>query len=409
MLQYLDRSFLAPKIVNHYFFIALGVYLITMLNMSFRPGVAMSVVLGLVIVISLHSQMELCLTDLLVFVYIAYNLLSFFWISLPNFTFAIFLQEVITSIFPIFLYFGMAYANRDTLYFDIIISVFLCVVIGIILFVTVPEFYREYACFEGYAATTSILHVRQGLSSYIGRIPLGTYTVIAAAITLSIYSSKNSKIFIPVFLLFICASVLTAQRSSWFGSVLLLFFFFIREAKNSAVRIAFQICLMVVLTLLIYPLLGDIELLDSSQVATKSMNIFDAIAERSGQWTSTFSDTSILWGKGLGLGGHRAMGYIKVVTDGNFAKMIAEIGIIGLGLFLMITLSCVKKLYKSKDYLSLFFVFFILSQCMGSNIVALQITAPLYWMALGSFKMTPKHCVGKMQCELTKLNQEKDA
>lgn len=406
VLQHLDRSFLAKKIVNHYFSIALGVYLITMLHMSFRPGVAMSIVLGLIAILVVHRQTRFCLADFLVLLYVLYNLLSYFWISLPGFSFAAFCQEVITSIFPIFLYYGMDYANRERLYFDIVFSVLLCVIIGIVLYITLPQFYLDYACFEGFAATNRAIHVRQGLSSYIGRIPLGTYVVVAAAVCLKDYIKRGRKASLYLMMLFVLASALTAQRSSWFGCALLLMVLLRSMAKT--IRLKFLCVFFATIIIAMFANLGgfnnfsffDNEVMGNSQIATKSINVLDAVDERFLTWSNLINNTNIVVGRGLGTGGHRARSVSRsdTVTDGNYMKMLGEIGVIGLVLFFLATISALVKLKENKENdVALFIVFFILLQNFGSNITALQITAPLYWMGLGFFKISDD-CMGMSSC-----------
>ena len=356
----------------------------------------MSVVLGLIVILVFHRQMRFCLTDFLVCLYILYNLLSFFWISLPGFSFLKFSQEVITSVFPVFLYFGMSYADRDSIYFDIVVSVLLCVVIGVVLYITLPQFYMDYAFFEGFTARNSAFHVRQGLSSYIGRIPLGTYVVVAAAICLNDYMKRERIASLCLMILFFCASILTAQRSSWFGCAMLLIVLLWHMVKTIRLKFIIGLFVGVFVAMIAYSNsfsgfnFFDNEVMGGSQVTRKSINVFDALDERFTSWSNLMNNTNIIIGRGLGTGGHRARSISRfdTVTDGNYMKMLGETGIFGLSLFFLATLSALAKLKQKKDNgVVIFIIVFILLQCFGSNIIALQITAPLYWMSLGFFKI----------------------
>lgn len=376
-------------LINGYFYIAFGVYFITMFYMSFRPGTAIAVVILLFAIPTFFRIKDLSSLDVLVVIYTLYSLASYSWVSLPGFTFRVYIQEVITSIFPILFFFAARTADKRKIYDSIIGSVFICCLVGIVLYITVPTFYLEFAYYEGFAASSRVVHVRQGLSSFVGRIPLGTYTVVAAAICLYRYFDKAKVRYLCLFLFFVFSSIMTAQRSSWAGSVLLLGIMCIKLLTNHKRKVFYQMIGVFFVGFFIIVFAYGKELLAATQVTSKSLNVFTAIGERSESWQRLFDNTNVLIGRGLGTSGHRArdVSAFDTVTDGNYVKMIGEIGIIGTLLFTNICLSCLIRHFRQNntDGAAVFVILFILVQALGSNIIALQITAPVFWMMMGLY------------------------
>ena len=113
-----------------------------------------------------------------------------------------------------------------------------------------------------------------------------------------------------------------------------------------------------------------------------------AVSERSEQWVAAVNNMYSTWiGNGLGANGHRALGIedAHVIADGGLIKLYCEEGVIGFSVFLYIILNAVKKgLGDIKDfYTELGLMAVTLLQSIGSNVIAFQRAAPIFWFAIG--------------------------
>jgi riboflavin transporter FmnP len=114
--------------------------------------------------------------------------------------------------------------------------------------------------------------------------------------------------------------------------------------------------------------------------------ISEAIGERRGNWLDAFKGGNIIWGGGLGAFGHKVLEYSKVViADGNYFKMIAEVGIIGTFIFIAIVIRSLIAGFKDfrNKYLEIGIVMGLAIQAIGSNILTYQIIVPIFWYAVG--------------------------
>jgi hypothetical protein len=113
----------------------------------------------------------------------------------------------------------------------------------------------------------------------------------------------------------------------------------------------------------------------------------DAIDGRSSSWLSGLSNTqNILLGDGLGRYGHKAVEYSDIyIPDGNYFRMIAELGIIGFLLFIVIVFT---SLYNGvtkfeNNYIGLCIIIMICMQAVGSDMFSFQLVAPIFWYSIG--------------------------
>ena len=115
----------------------------------------------------------------------------------------------------------------------------------------------------------------------------------------------------------------------------------------------------------------------------------DAIGERSEQWIAAVNNMYSTWlGNGLGANGHKALGIedAHVIADGGLVKLYCEQGIFGFSMFIYIMILSLRKGLKNlgTSYVELGIVAVALLQSVGSNILAFQLTTPIFWYAVGS-------------------------
>ncbi len=113
-----------------------------------------------------------------------------------------------------------------------------------------------------------------------------------------------------------------------------------------------------------------------------------AISQRSEQWVAAVNNMYSSWiGNGLGANGHRAIGIedAHVIADGGLVKLYCENGVAGFSLWvylLILALSSGRKDIKD-HYAEVGIIVVGLLQSIGSNMLAFQICAPVFWFAVG--------------------------
>ena len=113
-----------------------------------------------------------------------------------------------------------------------------------------------------------------------------------------------------------------------------------------------------------------------------------AISQRSEQWVAAVNNMYSSWiGNGLGANGHRALGLedAHVIADGGLVKLYCENGVIGFSLWIyLLILALSSGVRKIRDnYVEVGIIVVGLLQSIGSNMLAFQICAPVFWFAVG--------------------------
>ncbi len=375
--------------MHRYAWFATGVYALAMLHGSIRPGVFIAVLI-LMLFFSLIIKRKMVKVDryeLLILLYIFWNIISYLWISTPGFGFSSFVGEAAVSILPILLFFCTSSIDKDIFYKNTLNAIVVCVLIGLVLYLLLPSFYLNYLYRYGFSYSNLPVHARQGFSSYIGRIAMGTYTVYGVAIGFKLLKKEYSLYYL--FCIMVCGigCILSSQRSAWVGAAVLLIFelyLFIKKRRLST-NVKMVGLIFCALPVAFIAISKGAQL--GAQVLSKSLRVADALSERVYTWSYMFaSDINLLTGKGLGTVGHKANEIgLPAVTDGGLVKILLEIGVIGLLLFTMIVIIAVKSAWKDREARSveLFAVLFMILQSIGSNVLALQITAPIFWISVG--------------------------
>ncbi|MBQ6129181.1 MAG: hypothetical protein IJI51_05940 [Lachnospiraceae bacterium] len=114
-----------------------------------------------------------------------------------------------------------------------------------------------------------------------------------------------------------------------------------------------------------------------------------AISQRSEQWVAAVNNMYSSWiGNGLGANGHRALGFedAHVIADGGLVKMYCENGVLGFSLFIYLLYLALGDGIRNirEHYAEVGIIVAALLQSIGSNILAFQICAPVFWFAIGA-------------------------
>lgn len=382
--------------INNYVWFATGIYALVMLSEKIRPGLFIAALI-LMLFFNLFIKREIRKVnryEMLILAYIFWNMISYLWITIPEFGFSSFAGEVAVSILPILLFFCAKNINENRFYKNTLNAIVLCIVIGLVLYIWLPSFYLNYLYHYGFAYLNLAVYARQGFSSYIGRIAMGTYTVYGMAIGFKLFKKEKSMYYLFAIIMCGIGCILSSQRSAWAGLAILLIielYSFIKKRKLaiSAKIVGLSLC---ALSVMLFVISRGTQL--GAQILSKSLNIGDALGERMFTWSYMFeSDINLLIGKGLGTVGHKANEIgLPAVTDGGLIKILIEIGIIGFLLFAMIVFGAISSAWKDREERSieLFIIFFMILQSVGSNVFALQITAPIFWISVGILERKAK-------------------
>ncbi|MBO4890964.1 MAG: hypothetical protein J5574_08255, partial [Lachnospiraceae bacterium] len=107
------------------------------------------------------------------------------------------------------------------------------------------------------------------------------------------------------------------------------------------------------------------------------------------QWVAAVNNMYSSWiGNGLGANGHRALGLedAHVIADGGLVKLYCENGVVGFSLFAYLLVLSLQKGFRDirRYYVPVGIIIVGLLQSIGSNMLAFQICAPVFWFAVGS-------------------------
>ena len=381
----------------YYVLVAIG-YAATLVISRMRPGV-FATVLMVAVLLELVIRKKIvvdCLADGIATAYFAYQVLSVIWLLQGGFPLSVFINEFVTSTLPMLFYFaGKSAGDRKREWYRMyLIAMMILGLLGVILYVLAPQYYCDWAYNWGYISKADVSTMRVRMHSVVGSTCLSFITVagmLAASFFLPKGDRKSSKD--TVFAIVTMAAcflfaIMANQRSGLVAAALvlvyvnwLLFFklnliprkYFVYEVAAIAVVFA-GICIVKFEFIL--------------KFWWRIISLPTAISQRSEQWVAAVNNMYSSWiGNGLGANGHKALGFedAHVITDGGLVKLYCENGVIGFSLFAyLIVLSMKKGLKDIRDhYVEVGIIAVGLLQSIGSNMLAFQICAPVFWFALG--------------------------
>lgn len=302
--------------------------------------------------------------------------------------FIIFFQAISYSIIPSLLYLLGAKQYRlgvlqESLANNILYPSVILMGIGLFFYLIFPDFYFSNIGQDINTYKWGLADYRFG--SYISSSNLGSLCV--SCIPLYFVSIKTrGGLFNSVILIIILTSLaLCMQRSSWAVSIL-FFCIIIFRTINFSVIIPYIVMLLVLLFVggfFIRNLFTE-EQIKFMITRFSNLDLEQMSSERVKQWMHALNIFyNNPWGFGLGTLGHKASeaGY-STCSDGNYFKILGEIGIVGFALFIGMILKALKKYWKGCSILALVILGFSL-QAIGSNVFELYFSSYVFWYILG--------------------------
>ncbi|MCR4657590.1 MAG: hypothetical protein K5770_15395 [Lachnospiraceae bacterium] len=423
-----------------YYILVIFGYISTLATLKIRPGIIAAFLLCLVAAELVYRKMITVqgLIDKLILLYLAYNLLSVIWLRASGMPVNVFFGEFAVSVLPIIFYFaGKGAGTRLSAFYDrFTIAVLIVGILGIIFHIFAPQFYIDYSYNMMFVSKADAATTRVRMDSVVG-CTLLAFLGTAAMMTGSYFLSarredslaasehglprggaktpsdagevsfpehkpdnreikntdrvKNRRdiikaaVYIAVSMII---AILSNQRSALVTVILILVFinylaFFKLELlpkkyfRAELITLAFAFILLCVVK-------PDLLL----KFWWRLESLPGGISQRSEQWIAAINNMYSTWiGNGLGANGHKALGVegAHVIADGGLIKLYCEEGIIGFSVFLYILFNaCGKALRDLREYyVELGLIGAVILQSIGSNIIAFQLAAPVFWFAIG--------------------------
>jgi hypothetical protein len=384
----IESNYIEKKsyIYEFYYLIILCVILLQLFMLpGIRLGVVSSFLIFLVVYnnVNKHDLLKNNIINKLVLGYLIYNTLSVIFYIFLDIPLSVYFAEWSNSILPIFFfYFSNKGEPSNSRFYYVTLSVLIfSFLLGYFLWINDSEEYKYFMITtEGYGTGIDFFQSLYGLTA------TGAFGVIGFLISANLVIKSRGKQGKIVMIICILATIFTFRR----GSIVSLFvafiiLHFVAYFKYNFIKFRFFFLEVSFLIVAFKYWLSDFDFFFENLIERSSM-ISEAVGERSFTWSVAFQDWNFVFGRGLGTLGHKAIGFSKVlIADGNYFKMIGEIGIIGSFIFLMILIfSFWRGILNFKNtFLDLGIVFCICLIAVGSNIFTYQSIAPIFWFSIG--------------------------
>jgi O-antigen ligase len=252
---------------------------------------------------------------------------------------------------------------------------------GIVLYLTRPYFYIEYLHVVQKAFYENVSWFYPRLVSYLDTsMILGVVGVFS--IVLIYYYEPHKKLKMLMLPIIIFGVAMTLSRGAWIGLSLALILIILEKIELKRLFI-----LILVSSLLVY--VGSIFYLQGQEdplvklIINRVSQIDNAIESRYGQWEQIINQMNVFpLGFGLGLTSHKGIGFNYGVPDGNYFRILGDLGFFGLFIFLLMFMFSLYRAYKYSYPLFIILVIFFF-QAIGTNVFDLYYAGYYFWFFLG--------------------------
>lgn len=400
------------KISNYYYFIVFIGYALTLFLTFMRPGVLGALLMVLIFISLIYKGLrsnglnntsksilniirDSHLLDIVVSSYLLYNFLSVIWLTHYGYPVSVYTGELVSSILPIVFYFVARSGdeNRNDYYKWFLYSILFIGIISILLYAIAPQFYCDYLFNWSYISKADAQTARVRMESVTGSTTL-SYLGVAAMCVSSFFifseETKKSKKIFPLFMFFFSVVIvfMTNGRAGMVAAILVVLFlnYIVIFKLKILGKKFFYIEVIAIVAGILLALIAMPSV--AMKIWARLVSLPGAVGQRSEQWIAAANNMKGAWlGNGLGANGHRALTVegAHVVADGGLVKLFCEEGSVGFGLFAYVMLVIFIKGFKKVN--DLFAEFMIIGTALlmsiGSNIIAFQLCAPIFWYAIG--------------------------
>ena len=407
------------KLHNWYYPVVLLSYVLALFFSAIRPGVVSAVFVCLVateVVIGLHkskttdagfglhkdvrettgqetgSLHKLQTEDLVLAIWLIYNVLSGIWCVAFGMPLSVYTGEFFTTALPMIFYCCARSDSSSKLFSKLyLISAALIGVIGIVLFITGPEFYLDYLMDLELISKADIPTMRVRMHSVIGSTLMGFLPSVGMLVSVRTYMDSKEKkgktlsILSFIFMLFL--AFMSNQRAAMAAAIFILIYI------NFLVFFTFRLCpkkyFLGEMAAALAGIIGFFAVFNDAfmKVYYRLVSRPGSIAQRSDQWVGAANNMKSIWlGNGLGANGHRAIGITEhLIADGGIAKLYVESGIVGTSLFIFLLLLIFRKgfgkLKNTAPEMGILMVTLLMS--VGSNMMSFALSVPVFYYYMG--------------------------
>ena len=378
------------SLINYYYLIVALVYFSTIYMPFIRLGLLMSSIMILGIFI-LYKNKDFRLRkglDMFVLAYLMYNLFSFVFFSFSGLPISVFYREFSNSILPIIPFYFFGRLNHQNSFYKITLyALVFCFVVGFYFKFTLPMNYMKFLDNMESSGTNPLGYITN-FRSILGLSATGALGAIGLLISLDVLYKSKFKTGKVIFLICFVALVLSFRRAALYtGIFAILWMNYLMLFKLKGSKLKLLIFELLIVFLFLY------NLLDSNpdflfDLYERFNSLSDAIDERSDSWITGLSNTqNFIVGDGLGRYGHKAVEFSDMyIPDGNYFRMIAEIGIIGVSIFFIIIINALYNGFSNikTHYIQLAVIIMVCMMSVGSDMFSFQLVAPIFWFSIGA-------------------------
>lgn len=385
----------------YYLLVVLG-YTLTLAFYGMRPGVLATGLMAVIFVIMFlkKSFVPSGVCDYLVIGFFAYEILSVIWLTRAGYPLSVFTTEFVSSVLPMIFYCVGKFAEKRTgdFYKYYLIAMLVLGIIGIILYAWAPQFYNDWSYDWSYISKADAQTTRVRMNSVVGSTCL-SFNMVAGMLCASYFLgrkdgksqklSKRDAVFgIASMVLCLLFAILANQRSGLVAAALVIVYV--------NYLLFFQLNLIpkkyfvweIIAVAFIFTLLCIVKFEFVLKFWYRIISLPTAISERSEQWVAAVNNMYSTWlGNGLGANGHRALGIenAHVIADGGLVKLYCENGVLGFSIWLYLIILTMKRGLKNVGayFTELGIIAIGILQSIGSNMLAFQFCAPIFWFAIG--------------------------
>lgn len=336
------------------------------------------------------------------FFYIFWILLSYIWMGGSRISCMV--MSFGYSILPMLFFIvgrKLSFEERKNYLNTIITFIRIMLIVSMILWLLIPDFYCEYLINKTWVADkdrfVAKVEVRMCMQGFFGATATGFFcAVLFLADLKKILWNKFSKSTVSFFFLDIFFLVANSRKSAMLVAFCLMIVEFVNYFKckhTSSTRPAILLLITAIFCFIFYCiglyLHFDFKFFLNMLDRFSQAGMDKALSNRSNDNAlalSNMKDYMYIVGNGFGSSGHKADESAGIfIYDNNWMLIFVETGIIGILLFMAAIIENVHNVVLNKRYYSLEFyiVFLCVLQSVTSNMLENQFVTPLFYFALG--------------------------
>lgn len=374
------------KLFDFFYPIVVAIIIVQLLFLpSLRLGVITSLIILIIAIKNVNRRILLLNSSInkLVLLYLLYNTGSLGWFLLTGFPISVFIAEWSNSILPILFFYFAYYEKKQSynFYHITLLTLVFSFILGFILWMQESPLYRVFMDTTEGVGTDMFF-----FQSLFGLTATGALGVIGFLISSDIVLKSNGRKGKIALAICMVTIILTFRRSALVVLALaIISMHFIGYFRYKFMRKRYLLVEAIFVYYFFTLVSNNYENFFPELVERTSM-ISEAFNERSGTWSYAFIYGNIVIGDGLGAFGHKVIGYSNIlIADGNYFKMLAEIGIVGSFLFFAILITSIILGFMDfrNNYLEVSIVLGLSLMAIGSNIFTYQTLAPIFWYSIG--------------------------